>query len=196
MRRESWHLSASQRICENHFLPSDYSYPPPLPNSESLGTKYLKKDATPSVFSFPSHLKTKSPKKRAPAARPSPTPPETPLALDPKHERLDHTYASNILPRKMTANYKKKLSQKTKIINRLRTRNFMEDKTIKGLLFQLRQFRLLSEENDKSIIDNFGHLAPFSTCIISSMISVIAILFFDSSVPLNFPSTGNCVVEP
>ena len=59
----------------------------------------------------------------------------------------------------MKANYKKKLRQKNKIINRLRTRNFRKEKTIKGLMLQLKKLKLLSEENEKSIIDNFGHMA-------------------------------------
>ena len=130
-----------------------------MPNSESLGKKYLKKDAIPSVFNFPKHLQKRSPKKRAPVKRSNPGPPETPPAVDPKHVRIDHTYASNISPRKMKANYKKKLRQKNKIINRLRARNFRKEKTIKGLMLQLNKLKLLSEENEKSIIDNFGHMA-------------------------------------
>ena len=34
-------------ICGDHFLPEDYFYPSP---------KYLRKNAVPSVFNFPSHL--------------------------------------------------------------------------------------------------------------------------------------------
>ena len=159
MRRQNWHPSASERICESHFLPSDYSYPPSMPNSESLGKKYLKKDAVPSLFSFPEHLKRRSPKKRVPVKRSNPAPPQTPPALDPKHVKLDHKYATTASPRKIKAHYEKKLNQKRKTINRLRAKNFRKQKTIKGLMFKLRTLKLFSEENQKSLTDNFGHMA-------------------------------------
>ena len=49
MRREKWKPSKNTRICEHHFLPSDYSLPPALCKHMTY-KKYLKRDAVPSVF--------------------------------------------------------------------------------------------------------------------------------------------------
>ena len=119
----------------------------------------MNKDAVPSVFNFPSHLQKPCIKKRAsPVKRSNPKQAETQSTLDPKQVKLDHAYASTISPKKMKDKYKKKLNQKNKIINKLRSRNFRKAKIIEGLMTQLHKYRLLSEENQKSLADNFGHM--------------------------------------
>eukprot|EP00794_Sanderia_malayensis_P011743 gene11743-12964_t len=163
MRWENWTPTSYQRICEKHFLPSDYSYPPSLPNSKSLGKKYLKKDAIPSVFNFPAHLKKKSPKKRSTTKRCSPpivTTSSKSTSPDPKKIKLDHSYASALVsPRKIRDKYKKKLAHKNKVINKLRVGNIRKAKSIQNLMQKLKSLKLLSEENAMSINDNFGHMA-------------------------------------
>ena len=52
MRRDEWFPSKNARICENHFLPSDYNYPPEI-IKQLICRKHLKRDAVPSVFNFP-----------------------------------------------------------------------------------------------------------------------------------------------
>ena len=89
----------------------------------------------------------------------STSPPTIPLILDPKQAQMDHTYASNIPQGKMTANYEEKISNKNKTINKLWARNFQKEKSIKRLLLQLKKLKLLYEENDRSMNDNFGHIA-------------------------------------
>ena len=86
-------------------------------------------------------------------------PPEIPPILDPKQARMDHIYASNISQRKMNSNYEENIRNKNKTINKLRARNFWKEKTNKGLLLELKKLKLLSEENERSMNDNFGHMA-------------------------------------
>ena len=56
MRREKWSPTKNSKICENHFLPSDYNFPPPIIIEFSC-KKYLKRDAVPSIFNFPDQVK-------------------------------------------------------------------------------------------------------------------------------------------
>ena len=44
-------------------------------------------------------------------------------------------------------------------MNRLRARNFRKEKTINGLILQLKKLKLLSEESERSMNGNFGHMA-------------------------------------
>ena len=89
----------------------------------------------------------------------STSPPKIPIILDLKQAWMDHTYASNISQGKMKANYEEKIRNKNKTINKLRARNFQKEKTIKGRLWELKKLKLLSEENERSMNDNFGHMA-------------------------------------
>ena len=125
MRRKGWHPSKSERICEKHFIPGDYQYSPTLPFSQTLGRRYLKKDAVPSVFNFPEHLVKKNVERRAPPKRFHP--PESNETAGPskqtkimKVHETDHTYACNISPSKLKAKYERKLKQKTNKIKNLR----------------------------------------------------------------------------
>ena len=111
MKREKWTPTASSYLCGKHFLETDYTYPSLLPHSTSLGKKYLKKDAVPSVFKFPEHLQKRPVKERNPKKREfqaqhlcSDT-----VAIPAKNPRLDgHTYASSVSPRKLKTMYKAK----------------------------------------------------------------------------------------
>ena len=40
-----------------------------------------------------------------------------------------------------------------------RAKNFRKEKTIKGLMLQLKKLKPLSEESERSMNDNFGHMA-------------------------------------
>ena len=119
-RRKGWHPSKNERISEQHFLPGDYKYPPTLPYSQTLGRRFLKEDAVPSVFNFPKHLVKKSVERRAPLKRPQPSLPEPTEAAASssnstkaaKVHETDHTYACNVSPRKLKARYETKLKQK------------------------------------------------------------------------------------
>ena len=55
MRREKWSPTRNSRICEDHFLPSDYNFPPAIITEFSC-KKYLKRDAIPSIFNFPDRV--------------------------------------------------------------------------------------------------------------------------------------------
>ena len=89
----------------------------------------------------------------------SPFPPETPLTLDPKQALIDHKYTSNVSPRKMKANDEKTIRNKNKTINKLRARNSQKKKTSMGLMLQLKKLKLLSKESERSMNENFGHIA-------------------------------------
>ncbi len=105
MRREKWNPTKTAYICSQHFLASDYNYPPSLTQAVSLKRKYLKFDAVPSIFDFPDHLKKKPVKERNPKKREREV---QHLSLDsnlpraPKMAKLDHTYVTtNVPPRKL-----------------------------------------------------------------------------------------------
>ena len=161
MKREKWTPTASSYLCGEHFLETDYTHPSLLPHSTSLGKKYLKKDAVPSVFKFPEHLQKRPVKERNPKKREfqaqhlrSDT-----VAIPAKNPRLDdHTYASSVSPRKLKTMYKAKIKKKNQIIQNLRRKNIRKEKTIKGLILKLKQAKMLSEESGSSIISNFGHM--------------------------------------
>ena len=159
MRRKDWHPTPSQRICEKHFLPSDYSYPSCLPNYQSLGKKYLKKDAVPSVFDFPAHIQKKETKERKPRKRPSASPNRLTTSTEKKPKLADdHTYVLKTSPRKVAEKYKRKLQEKNKIIKKLRISNVRKEKTIKGLCSQLKELKMLSQTSEETLAENFGHL--------------------------------------
>ncbi len=126
MRRDRWKPGKNDRICEGHFLSSDYHCPPSLAGPLSTGKKYLKKDAVPSVFEFPSHFQPKSKKGRNPKKRDRPVVSERSSAslhkaakikkpnIESKNPIIDHSYASTISPRKVKANYQEKIKKKIK----------------------------------------------------------------------------------
>ena len=89
----------------------------------------------------------------------STSPPRIFPILDPKQAQMDHTYASNMSQGKMSSNYEENIRNKNKTINKIPARNFRKEKTIKGLLLELKKLKLLSEENERSMNDNFGHMA-------------------------------------
>ena len=122
MRREDWQPSRSDRICEKHFLPSDYQYPQDLPYSRTLSRRYLKRGALPSVFNFPEHLNKKHCPRQPPKKRSSDgqVPSSRKPSKVPKQHHDDHPYSSKLLPRKLKARYEKKLKQKNKTVKNLR----------------------------------------------------------------------------
>ena len=97
MRRKGWPPFKNDRICEKHFLPGDYQYPPNLPYSENLGRRYLKKDSVPSLFDFPDHLKKKISERRLPTKRTRNETTEAAAEAKPakvqKISQPDHTYS-------------------------------------------------------------------------------------------------------
>ena len=95
---------------------------------------------------------------RSPVKR-STSPPKIPPTLDPKQARMNHKCASIMSQGKMKANYEEMIRNKNKTINKLRARNFWKEKTIKGFLLELKKLKLLSEENERSMNDNLGHMA-------------------------------------
>ena len=160
LRRKDWTPSKSERICEKHFLPTDYTYPPSLPFSQSLYRKRLKPDAVPSCFNFPRHLQKAPVKERPIPTRSRPVPSEHPCPADTaKVARLEHNYASKESPSKKAIRYKRLLLKKQRIIKTLRQRNIRKEKTIKGLVRQLQKSKLISEEAGNSFGNNFGHMS-------------------------------------
>ena len=159
MRREDWQPSRSDRICEKHFLPSDYQYPRNLPYSRTLSRRFLKRDAVPSVFNFPEHLNKKHcprqpPKKRSSDEQVSPSCKPSKV---PKQHHNDHPYSNKLSPRKLKARYEKKLKQKNKTIKNLRKKNLRQEKKICDLISKLHAYQLLSEELSVTLNESFGH---------------------------------------
>ena len=109
VKREKFTPIKNSFLCSEHFLEADYNYPTPLPQSESLKKKYLKKEAIPSVFKFPGHLRKAPIKERNPKKREFPNPePSTVPAPPLKTPRFEHAYASNISPKKLNEELTKK----------------------------------------------------------------------------------------
>ena len=134
MHHKDWQPTRNERICEKHFLPSDYHFPPSLNPSESIGKKYLKKEAIPTVFNFPDHLKKTTKLRRSPCKRPNPQsasafPPLKIKKPNPKETSIhDHTYANKISPRKLQAKYRKRLKQKNDKLRNLKKKNLQLEK--------------------------------------------------------------------
>ena len=159
MRRKDWTPSKSGRICEKHFLPTDYTYPPSLPFSKSLSRKRLKPDAVPSCFNFPRHLQKAPVKERPVPTRSHPVPSEHPCPADTaKVARLKHSYAKES-PSKKAIRYKRLLLKIQRTIKTVRQKNIRKEKTTKGLVRQLQKSKMMSEEAGNSFGNNFGHMA-------------------------------------
>ena len=165
MHRKDWQPTRNERICEKHFVPSDYHFPPFLNPSESIGKKYLKKDAVPTVFSFPDHLKKTTTVRRSPRKRQNPPsasasiPPNIKKSNPKETSTHDHTYATKISPRKLQAKYRKKLKQKNDKLRNLKKKNLRLEKNICGLISKLHACKLLNEELASTLNENFGHMA-------------------------------------
>ena len=164
MHRKDWQPARNERICEKHFLPSDYHFPPFLNPSESVGKKYLRKDAVPTVFSFPDHLKKTTTLRRSPRKRQNP--PSASASIPPKIKKSnpkgtsthDHTYATKISPRKLQAKYRKKTKTKNDKTRNLKKKNLRLEKNICGLITKLPACKLLNEELASTLNENFGHM--------------------------------------
>ena len=160
MKRDNFSPSKNSFLCSEHFLDADFNYSSNLPHSESLMKRYLKKDAIPSVFQFPSHIQKKAIKERNPKKRES-QPVNTEALSDipaPKTPRLDHTYASKKSPKKLNKEFIAKIKKKNLIIHNLRRKNLRKERTIKGLMTLLENAKLLSKESSTTLINNFGHM--------------------------------------
>ena len=160
MRREDWQPSKSDRICEKHFLPSDYQYPQNLPYSRTLSRQCLKRDAVPSVFNFPEHLNKKHSQRQPPTKRSSDE--QVPMSHKPlkvsKQCHCDHSYSNKLSPKKLKANYEKKLKQKNKTIRNLRKKNLRKEKKICDLISKLNTYKFLSNELSATLNESFGHM--------------------------------------
>ena len=123
--------------------------------------KYLKKDAVPSVFNFPDHLKKKvAPPRSVPKIIIQSSSVEPPIPSS-KQPRLDHNYATKSSPRKAKKLYQEKLKKMNLIIKNLWRKNIRKQKTIGALVAKLKQYRILSEESGNSFLENFGHMSLF-----------------------------------
>ena len=95
-------------------MENDFGYPATLPLSATLKKRKLKKDAVPSIFDFPVHLKKQPVKERNPNKRVSQAPHPQSLSehSSPKKPKFDHTYASNASTTKFKAEFTKRLKKK------------------------------------------------------------------------------------
>ncbi|GBM33484.1 THAP domain-containing protein 1 [Araneus ventricosus] len=62
LKRENFKATNYSRICSRHFSEDCFE-------REKLGGTWLKKDAVPTIFDFPSHLKTEDNENKAPEKR-------------------------------------------------------------------------------------------------------------------------------
>ena len=75
-----------------------------------------------------------------------------------KAPKLDHTYSINLSPTKMQAKFKEKLKRKNRVIKNLQQKNLRKTRTIRGLVEKLRISKMVSEESEGTLINNFGHM--------------------------------------
>ncbi len=159
MGREKWNPTKTSYICSQHFLASDYNYPPSLTQAVSLKQRYLKYDAVPSIFDFPDHLKKKPVKERNPKKREREVQhlsSDSNLPRAPKMPKLDHTCsATNVSPRKLKKKYSETIKKKNKIIQNLRRKNLRREKTIKGSMIELKSAKMISKECEATMINYF-----------------------------------------
>lgn len=64
MKRDHWKPTQYSFLCEKHFTPDDY-----VMGSANKLKKYLKPDAIPTVFDFPSHLTKETNPRKSPMKR-------------------------------------------------------------------------------------------------------------------------------
>ena len=166
MRRDKWTPSKYERICENHFLPGDYNLPPTL-GKYITGNRHLKTEAVPSVFNFPEHLKSSvkttrlSPKRCSTEQSVAPSLPakSTKLQNESKNSvQLDHSYPCKTSPRKLCAQYRKKIMQKDYRLKQLRKKKMRLEKNVRGLVSKLEAASVLSNQLSTTLIENFGHI--------------------------------------
>ena len=157
MRRDHWTPTKTSYMCSQHFLPTDYTDAPFSQHLSKSSRKFLKRDAVPSLFEFPGHLQKKPSKERNPKKR---------VFVDKvvetekqnKAPKLDHTYSTNLSPTKMQAKFKEKLKRKNRVIKNLQQKNLRKTRTIRGLVEKLRISKMVSEESEGTLINNFGHM--------------------------------------
>ena len=75
-----------------------------------------------------------------------------------KQYHCDHSYSNKLSPKKLKANYEKKLKQKNKTIRNLRKKNLRKEKKICDLISKLNTYKFLSDELSATLNERFGHM--------------------------------------
>jgi len=195
MHRGKWKPSKNTRICEHHFLPSDYSLPPALCKHMTY-KKYLKRDAVPSVFpgkvnraqvlhastpigsdsvellSHPTAAQDPKPKRsdpEQPISYPTADKNPKPCKSSKNTTKLDHSYANERSPLELCAQYRKRIMEKDHKIRNLRKSKIRLEKNVRGLTAKLKAAKLLNVTLSNALRENFAQLASITNAAVGTV---------------------------